>query len=184
MSREKKPFWKKEIFIDIMMVILVVAAALLIEKTIIMPTRVVGTSMFPTLNDRDFLIINRLSYVAENPDRFDIIVFEEESEEEDEYLIKRVIGLPGETIFISGNEIYIDGNLLEEYYWYEDDFDAKDVHSPITLGEDEFFVMGDNRNVSVDSRSSRIGLVKKNQIIGKAVFRLLPFHDIGSLRHQ
>lgn len=184
MSNEKKTFWKKEIFVDIMMVIFVVAAAMLIEKVIIMPTRVVGTSMYPTLNDSDFLVINRLSYVAKDPERFDIVVFEEESESEDEYLIKRVIGLPGETVFISGNKIYIDGRILEEYYWYEDNFDEKDAHAPVTLGEDEFFVMGDNRNVSVDSRSNRIGVVKKEQMIGKAVFRILPLNDIGSLKHQ
>lgn len=184
MSKKKKPFWKKEIFADIMMVILVVAAAMLIEKVIIMPTRVIGTSMYPTLNDNDFLVINRLSYTVENPERFDIIVFEEESQEEDEYLIKRVIGLPGETVFISENKIYINGSVLEEYYWYEDNFDAKDARSPVTLGEDEFFVMGDNRNVSVDSRSNRIGVVKKEQIVGNAVFRIFPFNDIGSLKHQ
>ena len=98
------------------------------------------------------------------------------------YYIKRIIGLPGETVQIIGENIYINGELLEEDYGYEPILRAGRAANKITLGEDEYFVMGDNRNNSKDSRREEVGNVKRSQFMGKAIFRLWPFSKIGSVQ--
>ena len=98
--------------------------------------------------------------------------------------IKRVIGLPGETVQIADGVITIDGEVLEEHYGMEPMEAAGLASEPFVLGEEEYFVLGDNRNNSGDSRSASVGAVKQDQIAGKAFFRFWPLKDMGLLQHQ
>ena len=149
-------------------------------------TEVSGDSMEPTLSKGDNLIVDKISYQFNEPERFDIIVFPFQYQK-DTYYIKRIIGLPGETVQIDedGN-IYIDGEILEESYGREiiDEDKIGIADEPITLGDDEYFVLGDNRNYSSDSRVKEVGNIKKDQIIGKAWLRIWPFSEIEFITHQ
>ena len=142
-------------------------------------TVVSGSSMWDTLYDGDNLIVDKISYKFSDPQRFDIIVFPY-LYEEDTYYIKRIIGLPGETVYIDpeGN-IYIDGELLEENYGTDVISNAGLAANTIELGEDEYFVLGDNRNNSTDSRFEAVGNIKGSNIVGKAWLRIYPFNKIG-----
>lgn len=142
-----------------------------------------GPSMENTLQDKDQLIIDKLSYQFTDPKRFDIIVFYPYGKEvNEEYYIKRVIGLPGETIQIIGSDIYINGEILEESFGKDPITNAGIAKEEITLGSDEFFVLGDNRGVSKDSRSEMVGLVKKDVIAGKLLLRIWPFSEFGTVK--
>lgn len=144
-------------------------------------TCVVGESMEPALSNGDSLFIDKISYQFSEPKRFDIIVFPySHSEEKSVYYIKRIIALPGETIQIANNgDIYIDGVILIEYYGKEAIRDPGRACEEITLGEDEYFVLGDNRNNSVDSREEQVGNIKRSQIYGRACFRIWPITTFG-----
>lgn len=144
-------------------------------------TEVVGSSMYPTLENGDNLLVDKLSYRLKEIERYDIVVFRYRT---GEYFIKRVIGLPGETVQIIGGEVYINGELLGEDYGYEVMENAYRAEEPVVLGEDEYFVLGDNRNDSTDSRDERVGNVNKSLIIGKAFMRIFPFDSFGLLKHQ
>ena len=140
--------------------------------------------MEPMLTNGDNLIVDKISYRFQDPERYDIIVFPFKYEEKT-YYIKRIIGLPGETVQIddAGN-IYIDGELLEESYGKEVINDSGRASEPITLQDDEYFVLGDNRNDSSDSRVESVGNIKRDDIIGRAWVRIYPFDSIGVLKHQ
>lgn len=147
-------------------------------------TQVSGSSMESTLSDGDNLIVDKISYRFHDPERFDIVVFPYKYEK-NTYYIKRIIGLPGETVQIDqdGN-IYIDGKVLEESYGREVMLNPGEAEEAITLGEDEYFVLGDNRNASSDSRDPSVGNVLGEDIVGRAWLRLYPFSKIGFIRHQ
>ena len=135
-------------------------------------TEVNGSSMESTLQNGDNLIVDKISYRFSDPKRFDIVVFPFQYEE-DTYYIKRIIGLPGEIVQIdTDGVIYINGEVLHESYGLEVIKDPGRAIEPITLGEDEYFVMGDNRNNSEDSRSANIGTVMESSIVGKAWFHM------------
>ena len=144
----------------------------------------IGGSMETTLSENDKLIVDKLTYRFNEPKRFDIVVFPYRYEK-DTYYIKRIIGLPGETVFIDeeGN-IFIDEELLQEDYGKETILDAGRAYEPITLGEDEYFVMGDNRNNSQDSRDPAVGNISGEDIIGRAWVRIGPLNKFGILKHQ
>ena len=149
-------------------------------------TKVDGSSMEPTLSDGDNLIVDKISYRFRDPQRFDIIVFPFKYRE-NTYYIKRIIGLPGETVQIDGEgNIYINGELLEESYGREiiraDKIGI--AAQPVLLGEDEYFVMGDNRNNSQDSRTEMVGNIRREDIIGRAWVRIWPIAEFGILKHQ
>jgi len=144
-------------------------------------TEVVGSSMYPTLENGDNLLVDKLSYRLKKIERYDIVVFRYHT---GEYFIKRVIGLPGETVQIIDGEVYINGELLGEDYGYEVMENAYRAEEPVVLGENEYFVLGDNRNDSTDSRDERVGNVDKSLIIGKAFIRIFPFDSFGLLKHQ
>ena len=147
-------------------------------------TQVSGSSMETTLSDEDNLIVDKISYRFSEPKRFDIIVFPLEYEE-DTYYIKRIIGMPGERVQIDGEgNIYIDGEVLEESYGREIMESPGRAWEEITLAEDEYFVLGDNRNHSSDSRDPSVGNIKRKDIIGRAFLRIWPFEKFGILRHQ
>ena len=140
--------------------------------------------METTLSENDNLIVDKLTYRFREPKRFDIVVFPFQYEK-DTYYIKRISGLPGETIFIDeeGN-IFIDDELLTESYGKEIIKDAGRAYEPVTLGEDEYFVMGDNRNNSQDSRDPTVGNIARSDIIGRAWIRIWPLNKFGILKHQ
>lgn len=147
-------------------------------------TQVQGSSMEPALSAEDNLIVDKLSYRFHDPERFDIIVFPFLHEEETFY-IKRIIGLPGETVQIDeeGN-IYVNGVILEESYGKEVIVDPGRAIEPVELGEDEYFVMGDNRNNSKDGRDPSVGNIKRENIIGRAWLRIWPLDKIGIIKHK
>lgn len=144
-------------------------------------TVVNGVSMQPTLSDGDNLIVDKLSYRFHDPDRFDIIVF---PQEDGRYFIKRIIGLPGESVRIDEDGfIYINGEKLQESYGKEVMRDPGLAKDGIQLGADEYFVLGDNRNDSMDSRMAEVGPIVGERIIGRAWLRIYPFDQIGFLKH-
>lgn len=149
-------------------------------------TEVNGASMEPTLSDEDNLIVDKITYRFHDPERFDIIVFPYKFKEKT-YFIKRIIGLPGETVQIDAEgKIYINGEVLEEGYGREviQPEHIGRAGEPITLGENEYFVLGDNRNNSTDSRQADVGNIKRDDIIGRAWIRIWPFSKFGILKHQ
>lgn len=155
-------------------------------------TIVKGASMEPTLYGTDEnnpdkvgdnLIVDKLTYRFSEPKRFDIIVFPYRYS--DDFYIKRIIGLPGETVQIdTGGNIYINGEVLKEGYGKEIIQDPGRAIEPIALGEDEYFVMGDNRNNSTDSRTISVGNIHRSEIVGRAWIRIWPFDRFGFLKHQ
>ena len=149
-------------------------------------TEVEGASMENTLHNGDNLIVDKLSYRFHDPERFDIIVFPFQFQD-NTYYIKRIIGLPGETVQIMDDgSIYINGEKLEENYGMEviKPESIGRAAEPIELGDDEYFVMGDNRNNSSDSRTDMVGNITRENIIGKAWLRIWPVSDFGVLQHQ
>ena len=172
-------------FGDIINMVLYIAVVLLLTYLFLayvgQRTVVSGSSMESTLHDGDQLLVDKLSYHIREPKRFEIVVFPYQYEE-DTYYIKRVIGLPGETVRIDldGN-IYINGEILAENYGRETILNPGLAADPITLGKDEYFVMGDNRNNSTDSRFENVGPIKSDDIIGRALLRVYPFQTIKSL---
>ncbi len=174
--------WKELLNMLIYIGIVVIVSFLLITY-VGQRTRVSGPSMMNTLHDGDNLIIDKISYRFKDPERFDIIVFNYLYKQNTHY-IKRIIGLPGETVQIIDSTIYINGEPLEEDYGLEPILAAKRASDPITLGEDEYFVLGDNRNNSSDSRELDVGNVKRDQIVGKAWLRIWPLDQIGFIKHE
>lgn len=146
-------------------------------------TQVSGMSMYPTLSDGDNLIVDKISYRFQDPKRYDIIVFPYQYKE-NTYYIKRIIGLPGEEVQIIDGVVYINGELLGEDYGREVMEDAGIAAEPIQLGEDEYFVLGDNRNASSDSRDPSVGIIHREDIVGRAFIRIWPLTDFGILKHQ
>lgn len=147
-------------------------------------TEVDGSSMEPMLTDGDNLIVDKITYRFSDPKRFDIIVFPFK-QEKNTYYIKRIIGLPGETVQIDeeGN-IYVDGEVLEEYYGKEVIANPGRAYEPVELGEEEYFVLGDNRNNSLDGRDPSVGNIKRENIIGRAWLRIWPLDKFGFIKHQ
>ena len=147
-------------------------------------TRVSGQSMETTLQDGDNLIVDKISYRFHDPSRYDIIVFPYKYEENTFY-IKRIIGLPGETVQVKDGYTYINGKKLTSDIYGREVMDEPGIaEEPIKLGSDEYFVLGDNRNNSSDSREPSVGNIHRDQIIGKAWVRIWPFHKFGVLKHQ
>ena len=146
-------------------------------------TRVSGHSMEATLHDGDNLIVDKLSYHFREPKRFEIIVFPYRHKE-NTYYIKRIIGLPGETVQVKDGYVYINGEKLDENYGLEVMEDAGIAAEPIELGEDEYFVLGDNRNHSSDSRDPSVGILHRDELIGRAWVRIWPLDSIGVIPHE
>lgn len=174
----------KEILSTSIYFLVVLVVTFLVVTYVGQRTMVIGSSMESTLSDGDNLIVDKLSYRFSEPQRFDIIVFPFRYAEKT-YYIKRIIGLPGETIYIDGNgTIFIDGEELKENYGKEVIKDPGRAYEPITLGEDEYFVLGDNRNNSSDSRDPVVGNIHRDEFIGKAWMRIWPLNKIGMIKHQ
>lgn len=174
----------KEILSTSLYLLMVLVLTYLVIHFVGQRTRVDGESMQPILNNNDNLIVDKISYRFRDPERFDIIVFPYKYQEKT-YYIKRIIGLPGETVQIDmeGN-ILINGEVLDEGYGKEVMIDPGRAIEPITLADDEYFVLGDNRNNSTDSRRDSVANIKRKDIIGRAWIRIWPFSDFGVLKHQ
>lgn len=181
-KQKKKNRLVKEILIDSISILLALFVACMIVKFVGQRTVVDGSSMEPTLSNNDNLIVDKISYRIHDPERFDVIVFQYQYEKNTFY-VKRVIGLPGETVRIDeeGN-IYINEVLLEENYGREQMLDPGLAYNGFTLGEDEYFVLGDNRNHSSDSRTISVAGVNRDTIVGKVWVRIYPFNKIGSVQ--
>lgn len=161
----------------------VIVVVLLIYNFVGQQVEVNGSSMENTLSNEDRLILEKITYRFNEPERFDIVVFRPYENDKDLYFIKRIIGLPGETIQIIGDKIFIDGEALDENYGNEPMRDPGMAEEPITLGKNEYFVLGDNRNHSTDSRYE-IGNVKRNSIIGRTFAKIWPLNEMEILQHQ
>lgn len=174
----------KELLSTSIYLLVVVCIAYLIVTYVGQRTQVSGGSMETTLSNGDHLLVDKISYRFTDPKRFEIIVFPFQFDK-DTYYIKRIIGMPGETVQIDydGN-IYINGEILEEDYGKEVILNPGRASEPIALGDDEYFVMGDNRNSSSDSREPSVGNIRRRDIIGKAFIRIWPLAKSGILKHQ
>lgn len=142
----------------------------------------VGESMEPTLKSGDRVLINRLVYQVKSPSYGDLIIFKPNGNENAHYYIKRVVGKPGDTVTIQNGRVFVNGELLNETVQTESMQDAGLAEDGVKLGEDEYFVLGDNRNNSEDSRSANIGNIKKEDILGKAWFVVTPGNRFGRLK--
>lgn len=163
-----------EIYEWVKVIVSAFAIAFLITR-IVTPSLVVGTSMYPTFNEKDYLVVSKIAYIKNLPDYNDIILFNSHFKDE-KILIKRVIAKENDRIQIKDSKVYVNGTELNEDYIYENIFwgEIDEV-----VPEGKVFVMGDNRNNSADSRYPEIGFVDEDEIVGKVVFRLYPFDKIG-----
>lgn len=182
-QEEKSNSIFKEILGWIFYIAVIVGLTYLIVTYVGVRTRVSGESMMPTLKDGDHLIVDKLTYHFKDPKRYEIIVFPYKYEE-NTYYIKRIIGLPGETVQIKEGYVYINGELLEENYGAEVMQEPGIAEEPIKLGKDEYFVLGDNRNHSSDSRVPNVGVLKKKDLMGRAWVRIWPLDSIGVILHE
>lgn len=156
-----------------------IALAIVIVVTMfIKPTIVKETSMQPTLYENNYLLVNKQAYRFGDEERGDIIVFHSNLEDK-ELLIKRIIGLPGDVITIDQGKVFLNGTELQEDYTLEGVTPGQLID--FTVPEGQLFVMGDNRRVSIDSRSEEVGCVDEDDVMGKAFVRLYPFNEIGSI---
>lgn len=142
-----------------------------------MRTSVIGDSMEPALHNGQEILMNRILYRISTPRRGDVIVFLPNGNQNAHFYVKRVVGLPGETVQIREGSVYIDGVLLEENELFDKIADPGIAQNELLLEGDEFFVLGDNRNSSEDSRSGNIGAVKRDDIVGKAWFHMASQDD-------
>lgn len=172
---------KDEIIEWIKTIVLSLVIALIIT-TFVKPTIVKNYSMSPTLQENDFLIINRFLYKRSEPKRGDIVVFQSNlktDDGKDKLLIKRVIAIPGDEIVIKDGDVFINGTILKEDY-ISGVYTEGNINTVVP--ENKIFVMGDNRDNSLDSRDDILGLVDFDLVMGKAFVRLFPFNKIGLLK--
>lgn len=178
--------WVRDIAIAVVIAVLI--------SLLIKPTIVKESSMEPNFNANDYIFLSRVAYkFGRQPKRGDVVVFRTNSEHlldgkgRHKLLIKRVIGLPGDEIKIADGEVYVNGEAVDQSYtkdgetWIEESGDGEVME--LTVPEGELFCMGDNREVSVDSRSPEVGCVDQDSIVGKAVFRLFPLSQAGVIHN-
>lgn len=185
-KKERRRKIIREILIYLVEIAVVILFAWLIVHFTMKRAGMIGSSMESTLVNGEDVMVNKISYLLWGPSRESVIAFYPEQEEEDSeelddssILIRRVVGLPGEKILIKEGKVYVDGELLEENYAFEDMESGGRASSEITLGDDEYFVLGDNRNDMDDSRNDSFTVVKKDNIIGKVILALNPVSMIG-----
>lgn len=172
----------KEIGTWIIEILIVLLIAYVLVYFAGMRISVVGQSMNPTLEGGQQVLVNRFSYKLTDPDPNDVIVFLPNGNEKSHYYIKRVIAVPGDTVQIKSGAVYVNGDLFDEKVDAAAIKEAGIAEEEILLGEDEYFVLGDNRNNSEDSRYANIGNVKKEHIVGKAWFIISPFRDMERIK--
>ncbi len=177
---------KKKMIVEAV-VLIAVSALLLFGVPRFLMERVIvdGPSMETTLQDGDNILVEKVSRYFGDFERFDTIVFypdEEAKEQNGRYYVKRIIGLPGETVRIEGDMIFINDEPLTEKYGSSQMGAPGIAKNGVTLGEDEYFVLGDNRSISKDSRSETVGVVPLSRIGGKMILRVFPFNKFGTTK--
>lgn len=184
-EEEQKTSLLREVIETIAYILVTMALVILIITYVGQRTVVNGDSMDNTLQDGQNLIMDKISYRFHDPNRFDIVIFPGPEEEGGDLFIKRVIGLPGETVQIIDGKVYINNEELTE-----DDYGITELISnpgsfdePYTLGEEEYFCLGDNRPVSYDSRYPEVGPVDRSEIVGKVWIRIWPLSEFGSVKN-
>ncbi len=160
-----------------------------VPNYILQRTVVSGDSMKDTLKEDESLLVDKISYKFKDPERYDVIVFYPKGRDVDEYYVKRIYGLPGETIQIKGDDVYINDEKIEDPYARDGIEDPGVAAEPFKLGEDEYFVMGDNRQMSLDSREPLVdgdpdapGPVKFENISGRVFLRIWPLSNFGLIK--
>lgn len=174
--RKKNAILEYGVYLFIIVFVLFLAPKYLMEKIL-----VDGTSMENSLYDQEQVLIEKVSRYFDGPERFDIIVFTKNHGTYTKTYIKRVIGLPGESVMILGDRIFINGKEIAEDFGKDPMDYAGIAAEPVLLGEDEYFVLGDNRLVSVDSRDYKVGVVKKEELDGVVVLRVAPWSSFGTV---
>ena len=177
-GRNELLLWAKDILIAVLVAIIIMQ--------FIKPTLVKESSMEPNFIENDYLFVSRQSYglFHGSPKRGDVVVFRSDLTDENQnkkLLIKRVIGVPGDIISITDGKVYVDGKQIDDSYTKEQytNGNIEDLKVP----KNQYFCMGDNRTVSIDSRSPKVGFVDKSQLVGKVVFRAYPFDKVGPVEN-
>ena len=174
-----KKSMKQEIFEWVMVFVVAAALAFVVRTFIFEPVRVDGSSMLNTLTDGDFMIATKYDYLAGDPERFDVVICDYPNTSDGKYRVKRVIGLPGDTVELVAGELYINGEHLEQQF---DMTQNAAYFVPYTVPEGHYFVMGDNRNNSKDSRSTMVGALPRSMIRGHVRVVIFPFSDAGVVK--
>lgn len=164
------------VYLFILVFVLFITPKYLVEKVL-----VDGTSMECSLYDGEQVLIEKISRNFNGPDRFDVVVFTKNHGTYTKTYVKRVIGLPGESVQIIGDRIFINGEEIEENFGKDPMDTAGIAAEPIKLGEGEYFVLGDNRMVSIDSRSQAVGAVSIDELDGVVILRVAPFSAFGKV---
>jgi signal peptidase I len=181
-QKPKKRLISRGVFLWVRDIAIALVIAIII-MSFIKPTIVRETSMLETLHPNDYIFLSKQAYTLGEVKHGDIVVFHSDLEDKNgtkKNLIKRVIGLPGDTISIRDDSVYRNGKALDEPYTL-DGYTSGEM-AEITVPDNELFLMGDNRQGSTDSRNSSVGFVSEDRLVGKAVFRLFPIRDIGPLK--
>lgn len=152
--------------------IVVIVLVILLKIYIISPGQVMEESMEPTLYQNDIILLEKVTYMFKDVERFDIVVL---SYPDQKFVVKRIIGLPGETIEYKNNELLVNNEVVEEVFLTENTED----YGPVTVPEGKYFVVGDNRDVSIDSRSNSVGFISEDDILGKNLLVIWPFSSFG-----
>lgn len=184
-AHAKKKRLIKEVILWVLTVAIALTAAWYVSFHLLDKSAVIGDSMSPTLEENDIILIGTMAYRFTEPERFDVIVFKQSSNEHSYYDVKRVIGLPGETVLIDDDGIiWINGERLKEEILVETISNSGLAEEGITLDDGEYFVLGDNRNHSEDSRFANVGNVLAGDIVGEAWIKLEPFTLISQINRM
>ena len=170
------------IFLWVLEILIVCMTAVLLVAAFGQRVSTAGDSMSPVLRNGDVVLVNHFIYNIKDPARGDIVAFRQD--ENGHYMLKRVVGLPGETVQITDGQLLINGEAPEEDIYVSDIEYAGEAQEPVELGKDEYFVMGDNHTDSDDSRLPSIGNIKKDDIFGKAWFIVSPGKDFGFISEE
>lgn len=194
-NKEKKEMIRKEMLYILRTIVITSVCVFMTMKFFFRPVRVSGESMYPTLKDSNFGFSNVLGGILKEYERFDVVVVDPldkalNPKDKDSFWVKRIVGLPNETIEYRDDKLYVNGKYIKESYFdkayvkkktYDGDLNFTDDFGPITLKEDEYFLLGDNRGESYDSRFA--GPFTRNQIVSKSIIVLYPFDSIGVINH-
>jgi len=178
-KEEPKKSLKREIFEWIMVFVVAAAMAFVVRTFIFEPVRVDGSSMLNTLTDSEFMIATKFDYLLGDPERFDIVICNYPNTSDGMYRVKRVIGMPGETMELRAGELYIDGQHIEQNF---DMTENETYFGPYTVPEGHYFVLGDNRNNSKDSRSVMVGPLDRDMIKGHVRAVVFPFNKMRLMK--
>ena len=173
-----KKSMKREIFEWIMVIVVAAAMAFVVRTFIFEPVRVEGSSMLNTLTNGEYMIATKFDYLLGDPERFDIVICDYPNTDDGKYRVKRVIGMPGETVELVAGELYINGEHLEQPF----DMTPNEAYfGPFIVPEGHYFVMGDNRNNSKDSRSTLVGPLERSMIKGHVRAVVFPLNKLRAV---